>query len=452
MSNDTSVLEKPDSTSFQIGEKGIFENFLETLPPEPRWLAINRARYWDAYSTLPFPHGKDEKWRFSGRWRDNLEGYHLPYQPSQSDVRAVIESSTLINSYAARMVFADNHLVHSDPLSEELLAKGAYVLTLEEALKKDPELLEKYLDAKTPDLGSEKFRALHGAFFTGATVLFVPKGLKIEKPIVVYHQAVTDKAALFPHTLVVAEDQSEVSIFDIFLPGDSNHTIFACGVANIFAGTEAKVHRSTIQNWNKNTLALQMDTLNAAKDSYVDTIAVNLGASRARFENQLHITGSGAHANMYSLSVAHGEQELDQRTLQVHSAPHATSDLLYKNALSDNSRTIFSGLIRVDKGAQQTDAYQTNRNLLLNPTAEAHSLPGLEIEANDVKCSHGATTSQIDEQELFYLKSRGIPDLKSKQLLTFGFLEEVINKFNNEEIEQSVRQLVQDSFTSKDFQ
>jgi Fe-S cluster assembly protein SufD len=149
---------------------------------------------------------------------------------------------------------------------------------------------------------------------------------------------------------------------------------------------------------------------------------------------------------MFSLSVTDREQEVDQRTLQSHLAPHTTSNLLYKNALIDHSRTIFSGLIKVAEDAQKTDAYQSNRNLLISPTAEANSLPGLEIEANDVRCTHGSTTGQLDENEMFYLLARGIRPAMARELLVFGFFEEVISKIENEELATNIRDLIQRKF------
>ena len=151
----------------------------------------------------------------------------------------------------------------------------------------------------------------------------------------------------------------------------------------------------------------------------------------------------------YSLTVAEEKQEFDQRTHQYHLAPNATSEFLYKNALLDKSHTIFSGMIEVDKCAQQTDAYQTNRNLLLSPLATADSLPGLEIEANDVKCSHGATTGQIDSEELFYMKARGIQERQAKQLLVFGFFEEIIEKIDNEDLRENIRKVINLKFEDK---
>jgi Fe-S cluster assembly protein SufD len=149
---------------------------------------------------------------------------------------------------------------------------------------------------------------------------------------------------------------------------------------------------------------------------------------------------------MLALTVATGSREFDQRTLQVHQAPNTKSDLLYKNALFDTARTIFSGLIIVDQDAQKTDAYQSNRNLMLSDEAEANSLPGLEIQANDVRCTHGATTSRIDPEQEFYFLSRGIPRKSAHELLIFGFFEEVLNRLESEELHAALRSLIQSRF------
>ena len=159
--------------------------------------------------------------------------------------------------------------------------------------------------------------------------------------------------------------------------------------------------------------------------------------------------GAGAHVEMLSLVAADADQEIDQRTLQSHNAPHTTSELLFKNTLADKAKTIFSGLIKVSEDAQLTDAYQTNRNLLLSNTAEANSLPGLEILANDVKCSHGATTSQIDPEEIFYMNARGIDKAHAHELIVYGFFEEIIERIDCEELADNVRQLIQTKFKKK---
>jgi Fe-S cluster assembly protein SufD len=195
-----------------------------------------------------------------------------------------------------------------------------------------------------------------------------------------------------------------------------------------------------------NTLSFQLNTSNAGQDTTSKSTLINIGSAQARQEIHGKIFGSGSNVELYALNVPSGSQEFDQRTLQSHVAPHSRSDLLFKNALMDKARTIFSGLIIVEEDAQQTDAYQTNNNLMLSEAAEANSLPGLEIKANDVKCSHGATTGRIDESELFYFLARGIPRQKAQELMIFGYFEEIVEKLDNPELADYVREVVQTKF------
>lgn len=281
------------------------------------------------------------------------------------------------------------------------------------------------------------------------SILFVPKGVEIEKPFVNYYWTTQAKSAVFPHTLIIAEDNSKAAVVDIFFSDTEANEALSVAVSNIHAGNGANVFRKVVQDWNEKTVSFQLDTTIAGRDTQVKNLAVNIGAERARFENQTRIEGPGADVKMYSLTVAEEKQEFDQRTFQTHNAGNAVSDLLYKNALLDSSRTIFSGLIKVAEGAQQTDAYQTNRNLLLDPTAEANALPGLEILANDVKCSHGATTGNVDEEELFYMMQRGIHKRTAMQLMVFGFFEEVIEKVDSDELADNLRTLIRNKFEAK---
>ncbi|MEM8549956.1 MAG: Fe-S cluster assembly protein SufD, partial [Verrucomicrobiota bacterium] len=278
--------------------------------------------------------------------------------------------------------------------------------------------------------------------------LYVPKGVEIKNPFLSYYWSCDCEEAIFPHTLLIAEDNAKVNFVDYYSSREAECTCptLSIGVGTIHAGPGAQVFRKIVQNYCESAESFQIEANIARRDANIKTIAVNLGSKYARMENQVRIAEAGADVKMYSLTVAQREQEFDQRTLQVHAAPHATSDLLYKNALLDDAHTIFSGMILVEPEGQQTDAYQTNRNLLLSPTAQASSLPGLEIEANDVKCSHGATTGQIDAEQLYYLMARGIPKNIAYQLLVFGFFEEIIEKVDNAELKDNLRKLVQAKF------
>jgi Fe-S cluster assembly protein SufD len=262
---------------------------------------------------------------------------------------------------------------------------------------------------------------------------------------VVFHYAHGAGAAVFPHTLVIAEQQARATIVDFFCSaGQDRH--FACGQNDLYASHGAQLNYVAAQTWSRDTLSFQSNSTIARRDARVQSLNLHLGGRQSRHESHSQLQAPGAHSEMLALTVAHGQQEFDQRTLQIHQAPHTSSNLLYKNALLDQSKTIFSGLIVVDADAQKTDAYQSNRNLMLSDDAEANSLPGLEIQANDVRCSHGATSSRIDPEQEFYLQARGIRKGDADELLTFGFFEEVLSKLTSESLHDAFRDLIKTKF------
>ena len=221
------------------------------------------------------------------------------------------------------------------------------------------------------------------------------------------------------------------------------------GVNDLVVGRGAKVNYVCAQNWNEKTLAIQINTTTVDRDASGLSLNVNLGGAYSRFESLSRLTGEGARSDLLAVSVADNAQEFDARTLQDHLSPHTTSDLLYKNALNDRARSTFGGLIRVEPHAHFTDAYQTVRNLLMSDDAEANSMPGLEILADNVKCSHGATSGQIDEDEMFYLLSRGIPATVANQLLVSGFLNEVVDRLDHPAITALVHELIEQKFARR---
>ncbi|MDP4612005.1 MAG: Fe-S cluster assembly protein SufD [Opitutales bacterium] len=420
-----------------------------SITNEPTWLAERRAAGIEQFNALAMPTARDEMWRFASVGRLSIEGFNPVEAPSADKLAELVERSGLVSERAGRSVYVDDAQASFEGISAELAAKGVIYLPINEAVAQHPELMKKYFLQESTELGSEKFFGLHASIVCAGSVLFVPKGVEVEQPFVNYYWTSGERAAVFPHTLVIAEDNAKASVVDIFFSDTEDNEALNVSVSNIHAGAGANVFRKIVQDWNEKTVSFQLDTTVADRDAQVKNVAVNIGAQRARFENQTRIEGPGADVKMYSLTVAEDTQEFDQRTFQTHNAGNAVSDLLYKNALLDNSRTIFSGLIRVAEGAQQTDAFQTNRNLLLDPTAEANALPGLEILANDVKCSHGATTGNVDEDELFYMMSRGIAKRDAMKLMVFGFFEEVIEKVESDELAENLRELIRNKFESK---
>ncbi len=419
------------------------------LAKEPSWLAERRAAGLEQFKNLAMPTARDEAWRFASVGKLSIDDFNPVEAPATDTLNALTERSGLVTARAGHSVYVDDAPANFEGISQELADQGVIYLPIAEAIEQHPELMEKYFLQESTELGSEKFFGLHAATVKVGSVLYVPKGVEIAEPFVNYYWTSGARAAVFPHTLVIAEDNAKASVVDIFFSETEENEALSVSVSNIHAGAGAHVFRKVVQDWNEKTVSFQLDTTVAERNAQVQNVAVNIGAERARFESQTRIEGAGADVKMYSLTVAEETQEFDQRTYQTHNAPSAVSDLLYKNALLDNSRTIFSGLIKVAEGAQQTDAYQTNRNLLLDPTAEANALPGLEILANDVRCSHGATTGNVDAAELFYMMQRGLSRRVAMQLMVFGFFEEVIEKIDSEELADNLRDLIHKKFDAK---
>lgn len=431
-----------------LEDTSTFKESLNALNlPEP--IRALKEKAWERFEELPVPTRKNEAWRFSNWMKESSVSFDVQSVLEEVDKETLQKRSSLLSDAVGTFIFANNQDVYQSALPQELMDQGVIWEPLHVAFQKHPELLQKYFKSSGTELESEKYQALHAAYAQSGTFLYIPKGVEIKQHFVAYHWIHGEGVAVFPSTVIVAEDHAKVSLVDFYLSSSESQSGFSCGTCQLYAGVGAQVFRKSVQALNEASLCYQLDLSEAGKDSVIKTLSVQLGAKKSRFENQIEMAGPGSDLHMYALTVAENNQEFDQRTLQIHTAPNAHSNLLYKNALLDKAHTIFSGLIKVGEQAQQTDAYQTNRNLLLSPDAEANSLPGLEIEANDVKCSHGATTGKLEPRELFYMLSRGITKRKAQELMVFGFFEEVIQNLDSQELADLVRHFVHQKFQKK---
>jgi len=396
----------------------------------PGWFLARSEAAWAEFQSLPMPGIKDENWRYSNSKKIELADHTPADAPTAANTAAALAATEGLKERAARFVFVNDVLVESDTTN---LPAGVVCVTMADALRDHSDVLKEHFMQREMTLGSAKFAALHLAHVKAGAVIIVPKNVAIEKPVEIFHWVVGDHAAIFPHTLIVTGDNAEVSVVDHYrsLEGEGGLSI---AIADLVGGRGSKITYAACQELADDAQALHLSSIVAGRDSAIKSFQVQLGASFSRSESVSDLIGEGSRSDMLSVSLPIGEQVVDQRTLQNHKAPHASSDLLYKNALYGKSRSIFSGLITVDEGAHYTDAYQTCRNLLNSNEAEATSLPGLEISADQVKCSHGATSGPISDEELFYLKARGISDSESRKLIIEGFLAGVIERFGNGEL------------------
>ncbi|MBL9190273.1 MAG: Fe-S cluster assembly protein SufD [Opitutaceae bacterium] len=418
----------------------VFAAHLASLPPLPQWWIDRKRAAYDRFASLPMPSRTDESWRFSNLGGLTLDGFTLP-----AAVKSSPHTSIGIKK-AAKLIFANGRLLSRELRAADLAARGVVIDSLQSALVQHEAVVREHLLAQPAKLGSAKFTALHEAFLNDGAFVHIPRGVELDDPIGIFSYALGENAALFPHTLVVAGDNSRASVIEYFGSGSDAETQLAVGANDLYAGHGAQLTYIGKQDWSHRALSFQSNSTVVRRDARVQSLNLHLGARQARHESLSQLQAPGAFSEMLALTVAETDQEFDQRTLQIHQAPNTKSDLLYKNALRGTAKTIFSGLIVVDPDAQKTDAYQSNRNLMLSEEAEANSLPGLEIQANDVRCTHGATSSRIDPEQEFYLQSRGIAKEQADELLTFGFFEEVLNRLASDELHDALRALIQTKF------
>lgn len=326
-------------------------------------------------------------------------------------------------------------------LDEELKAKGVIFMSLEDAAREHPALVREHLGTALP-ASFNKFAALNGALWSGGVFMYVPKGVRITKPIRVARYLTRSGIAVLPRTLIVAEPAVTVGFVEEFMSPDFKEPALSIGAVEVIANNNAHVQYVALQSWGTGVRHIATQRTIAGRDANVDTLVVNLGASVARVDLAASLEGPGARSDMLGLYFAQGTQHFDHNTRQDHKVPHATSDLLYKGALYDKTRAIFRGIIKVFPKAQRTDAYQTNRNLLLSNQAEATSLPNLEIEADDVRCSHAATVGHLDREELFYIMSRGISRREAERLVVFGFFGEVLERLPMPQVVSELREAI----------
>ncbi|CAN5760964.1 Fe-S cluster assembly protein SufD [soil metagenome] len=435
-----------DTTTIAGEDVGVFARdqieILATRKGEPGWLREQRLQAHEAFASTPMPTTQPEEWRYTPIAEilklDTLE----PAEEAKpvtaltelpEGLRALIEDT---GDSAGRLVQLDASAVLRE-LDEGLRAQEVIFTSLEAAVREHPELVQKHLGtAVTTQDG--KFAAMNAALWTGGTFLHVPAGVRVELPLRSFRWATGEGSASFGRTLVVAEDGAEVTLVDELGSRDASAQTLSVGAAEVFADEGARVNYVAVQRWGRGTVHLTTDRLIAGRDARITTLYVALGGDVTRADVQCRLVRPGAHVDMLGLYLPEGNQHFDHQTLQDHISPHASSNLLFKGALRDQARSVFRGLIRVHPGAQRTDAYQTNRNLILSSEARADSLPNLEIAADDVRCSHAATVGQLDEEEIFYLLSRGIPMREAIRLVVFGFFGEVLDQFPNREVKQEL--------------
>ncbi len=403
-----------------------------TNPAWPEWFQAEQAAAWQEYLATPAPTRKDESWRFATIKAIDLTAFG-PAPAVQSEGK-LINASTTLGETSAKLVFGNNALVHREVAA---LPEGVIVQPLDVAIREHEALFKKYFMSQPVELGSHKYAQLHKARLAGGVLVHVPKNVEVALPIELFHWVEGENASVFPHTLIVLGENAKATVIDHFRSADGARA-FACGINDIHVSRGAQLTYVAIQDWSRESLAFHLNSTVVEQDAVSTALVANFGGRHIRGESFSKMVGTGSSSNMLSINLADGHREIDQRTFQDHAAQHATSDLLYQNVLDDKARTIFAGIIRVEPGQAHTDAYQKVRNLFLSEDAEAISMPGLEILNDDVRCSHGATSSGLDEEELFYMEARGIDRKAAGKLIVAGRFNSLLERIADESLREKL--------------
>lgn len=414
---------------------------------EPSLLARLRRDGWKTFVETPMPTRKSEEWRYTDLSSFDPESYspvtcegeRVPVERLPAPVREAMESDRDRSGVMVRHNGCLEHL-RLDPALE---ARGVIYAPLEIVADERPELLERFLFQSDVAPMEQKLWSLHAALLSGGYFLYVPEGVDVEHPLHTFRYLDEAGGVVSTHSLIVAETGARVTCIDEYVSPDLGIESLSLNGVEIFGADGATVSYLALQQYGSGVKHFSMQHSNTGKDSTLNGFNVTLGADLARADVTSHLEGEGARSEMLALWFGDRDQHFDHHTLQHHEAPSAHSDLLYKGALAARSNSVFRGLIKVAEGAQLTDAYQTNRNLLLSKDASAVALPNLEIRADDVRCSHGATVGQVDDTMLFYLMSRGLDREQAERLLVFGFFDEVLARVPGEGVRSRIRESIE---------
>lgn len=418
---------------------------LSAAKQEPTWMHERRLAAWRLSQELALPLGTEEEWR-----RTDLRGLVLEqYQPLPPQVPAAQQRDALPASVVQHMALPETPvgglLVHQDgsPLwqthDEALLQQGVIFCPLDTAVQQHAALVEAHFMTEAVPVHTDKFTALHGALWNGGTFLYVPPGVQVSLPLHALTVHMTAAAMEQSHVLVIADRGSQVTFVEDEISGSADLPGFHNGVVELHLKAEAQVTYLQVQNWSRRLWGISHQRAILAAHSQLRWAVAGLGSRLQWTAQSVLLQEPGSQAKLFGLVLADGRQHLDYQTQQDHRAPHTESDLLFRSALLERARTVLRGVVHLRKAAQQTNAYQSTHSLLLSNKARADAIPILEIEADDVRCKHGATTGMVDDEQIFYLMSRGLSRQESQRLIVQGFFETVITEFPVEGVQENIR-------------
>ncbi len=407
------------------------------------WLRAYRLKAWETFKNTPMPATTEEAWRRTDLRPMKPELFRLPAENAYLDLTPVPEELLQPVTDSAHggqvILMPGGSQISVDP---ELTASGVVFTDLLTAEKRYPHILDKIAGKIVkPDEG--KFGGLAGALAQNGILLYIPRGLKVSQPLHSLLWGPGANLAHISHVMVYLEEDSALTyVHEAASPTEDGGQSLHAGVVEIYVGQNARLNFVELQSWGEHVWNLSHERARLDRDATMDWIFGAIGSHLTKNFTELDLSGEGSTGRMSGFYFTDHDQHLDHDTQQNHMAPHTTSDLLFKGALLGESRSVWQGMIYVAPGAMKTDGYQANRNLVLSKKARADSIPGVEILADDVRCTHGATVGKIDQNQTFYLLSRGIPQHESERLIVEGFFDPIMQRIPFEGVRQRFQEAI----------
>jgi Fe-S cluster assembly protein SufD len=415
-----------------------FDSFLASRD-EPGWLSDLRRDSWARFTELGMPARNDEEWVRTDIRLFKLDKYGIPTvatTEAEQPLALLAEGVNLGGSTATI-----DSAASGTQLADKWASRGVLFGSLPTMIAEHGDLLRPFFERRLVNPAKDKFSALNAAAWAGGTLLYVPRRVTIDEPLHAL-SAMTDGGVDLNKTLVILEEGAEATLLSETASVSQDAGGFHAGSIELIIEPGARLRYVNLQNWGDQVWHFAHQMAHVAAGGHVQWTIGALGSRLAKVNQHVALTGADAEAQVNGVMFTQGRQHLSYNTHQHHKAPHCRSDLLYKAALQDASRTVWRGMIKVDRAAQRTDAYQRNDNLMLARTARADSIPGLEIEADDVRCTHGSTSGRVDDQQVFYAMTRGYTRQEAVRMIVEGFFQQVFDRIPIESVSEALGEAI----------
>lgn len=411
-----------------------FDKFLESRI-DPIWITQARKDAWGTFEAMDWPNPRDENWM-----RSDLRGFKLDrYSPINEAEKQTVENAPVRLVTGVELggsMRSENGQVTSEFLDPKYAERGVVFGSLSRCVRDHTELVKAHLHSQI-DIQTDRFAALQAAMWTDGYFLFVPKNVVLDKPLHI-HTSMGDGKVDLTHTLIVLEEGAEATVLFESSSPSTDAGGFHCGGLEIVLNARSNMRFVGLQDWGYGTWHFAHQRARIGQDANLQWTIAAMGSRFAQVDQQVSLVGPGASSHVNGVLFTRDRQQLTYNTVQQHSAPHCTSDFLYKAVLQDRSRTVWRGMIKVDEGAVKTDGYQRNDNLLLSDNARADSIPGLEIKADDVRCTHGSTSGRVDDELIFYAQSRGFTRGEAVRMIVTGFFQQIFDRITIESVREAL--------------